>query len=299
VNWRARLGLVRHLWRRERPLWVDYPPAPLARWGHGRPEHAAIAAVLAEGRAAYRGCLEAVLHHQERLAAIPVTGNPATGEPYWRNGYLPGLDAAVLYSLLAARDPARYVEIGSGHSTRFAARAIRDHGLRTRIHSIDPAPRAAVEGLAAEILRSRLEDIPPGELASRVGPGDILFFDGSHRVLGNSDATVFLLEVLPSLPAGVLVQIHDICLPYDYPPEWADRWYSEQYALGAFLLGGGAGVRLVCACAFAGSDPELAAILDPLWSRAELAGVERGGSSFWIETTGARPAPAPRPAAIS
>jgi hypothetical protein len=105
MSWQRRLGLLRHLWRRERPLWVDYPPAPLARWGHGRPGHAAIARILESGRAAYRESLAAVLHQKERLAAISVTGNPATGEPYWRNGYLPGLDAAVLYSLLAARHP--------------------------------------------------------------------------------------------------------------------------------------------------------------------------------------------------
>jgi len=289
MTWRRRFGLLRHLWRRERPLWVDYPPEPLARWGHGRPDHEALTALLAEGSGAYRDCLTAVLHQKERLAAIPVTGIPATGEPYWRNGYLPGLDAAVLYTLLATRGPARYVEIGSGHSTRFAARAIRDHGLRTRIHCIDPSPRAGVEGLASTISRSRVEDLPQGAVAAMVGPGDILFFDGSHRVLGNSDATVFLLEILPSLPAGVLVQIHDICLPSDYPPGWSDRWYSEQYALAAFLLGGGRGTRLLCACAYIGRDPALAATLDPLWAVPSLAGVERGGSSFWLETTGWNP----------
>ena len=286
MTWRRRLGLIRHLWRRERPLWVDYPPEPSARWGHGRPDHAALAAILAEGRAAYRDILTAVLHQKRRLAAIPVTGNPETGEPYWRNGYLPGLDAAVLYTMLATRHPGRYVEIGSGHSTRFAARAIRDHGLRTRIHCIDPAPRAAVEGLAAEFSRARVEELEPGVVPGMVASGDILFFDGSHRVLGNSDVTVFLLEILPSLPSGVLVQMHDICLPSDYPPGWTDRWYSEQYALAAFLLGGAIGTRLLCACAFIGADPALAGILDPLWSDPALAGVERGGSSFWLETTG-------------
>jgi len=265
------------------------PPAPLARWGHGRPDHAGLTAILAEGRAAYRDLLTAVLHQKKRLTAIPVTGNPASGEPYWRNGYLPGLDSAVHYTMLATRHPARYVEIGSGHSTRFAARAIRDHGLRTRIRCIDPAPRAAVEGLAAETSRARVEDLEPGAVSAMVASGDVLFFDGSHRVLGNSDVTVFLLEILPSLPPGVLVQMHDICLPSDYPPGWTDRWYSEQYALAAFLLGGAKGTRLLCACAFIGTDAALAGMLDPLWSDLALAGVERGGSSFCLETTGGGP----------
>lgn len=229
--------------------------------------------------------MAAILRQEERLATIPVTGNPASGTPYWVNGYLPGLDAALLYALIAGRSPRRYVEVGSGHSTRFAARAIRDHGLETRIHAYDPAPRAAVEGLVHEIRRARVEDLPEGEIPSLLESGDILFFDGSHRALQNSDVTVFFLEILPALRPGVLVQVHDICLPWDYPPEWSGRWYSEQYLLAAHLLGGGAGTRLVCSCAFAGTDPECAAMLAPLWSRPALAGVERGGSSFWMETT--------------
>jgi hypothetical protein len=275
---------VRHLRRGERAVWIDYPPIRGPRWGHGRPSHPFLARLIALEAPSYRECLATILHQKERLAAIGVTGNPASGEPYWVNGYLPGLDAALLYTLLATRNPRRYVEIGCGHSTRFAARAIRDHSLRTRIHCFDPAPRAEVEGLAHEVRRTRLEDLPPGELASLLEPGDVLFFDGSHRALENSDATVFFLEVLPSLVPGILVQIHDICLPDDYPPEWHDRWYSEQYLLAAYLLGGGAGSRIVCSCAFAGSDPECRAMLDPLWSLPALAGVERGGSSFWMET---------------
>ena len=135
--------------------------------------------------------------------------------------------------------------------------------------------------------RARLEDLPAGEVANAVGAGDILFYDGSHRAFENSDVTVFFLEVLPQLPAGVLVHVHDICLPYDYPPGWEGRWYSEQYLLAAWLLGGGARVRVVLPNAFVSHDPELSRLLDPLWSRPSLAVVERHGSSFWLETTGA------------
>ena len=54
----------------------------------------------------------------------------------------------------------------------------------------------------------------------------------------NSDATVFFLEILPRLPGGVLVGIHDVFLPYDYPRDYADRYYSEQYLLAAHLIAG-------------------------------------------------------------
>jgi hypothetical protein len=52
-----------------------------------------------------------------------------------------------LYSFIVDRRPERYVEVGSGHSTRFARRAINDAQTGTRITSIDPAPRAEVEPL--------------------------------------------------------------------------------------------------------------------------------------------------------
>lgn len=54
---------------------------------------------------------------------------------------------------LAAGNPATYLEVGSGNSTRFARRAITVHGLRTRIVSIDPEPRAVVDELCDEVVR--------------------------------------------------------------------------------------------------------------------------------------------------
>ena len=87
-----------------------------------------------------------------------------------------------------------------------------------------------VDGLCDEVIRAPLEEC---DLAvfSRVRPGDVVFFDGSHRAFTNSDVTTFFLDVLPELPAGVLVHLHDICLPDDYPPYLDDSFYSEQYLL--------------------------------------------------------------------
>ena len=281
------MALLRAIRHGHQPILIDFPPRPRPRWGYGQPAHEALRALFDRDRGSYRTRIAEILEHAERLATIPANGSAGTGDAYWVNGFLPGLDSAALYAQVARRAPRRYVEIGSGHSTRFAARAIRDGGLATRIVCYDPAPRASIAGLAHEVHRARLEDLPAGEVANAVGAGDILFYDGSHRAFENSDVTVFFLEVLPKLPAGVLVHVHDICLPYDYPPGWEGRWYSEQYLLAAWLLGGGARVRVVLPNAFVSHDPELSRLLDPLWSRPSLAVVERHGSSFWLETTGA------------
>jgi hypothetical protein len=181
----------------------------------------------------------------------------------------------------AYADPPRLIEIGSGNSTKFARRAIADHGLRTRIESIDPAPRAEIDAICDRVIRSPLEELDPSFFAA-VEPSDVVFFDGSHRALTNSDCVAFFLDVLPYLPPGVLVHLHDIFLPLDYPPDWSNRFYSEQYLLAAYLLGGHGGCEIVLPVSFIGSDPQLYAIT-PLWEELKSHGVP-WGASFWMRT---------------
>jgi hypothetical protein len=47
-----------------------------------------------------------------------------------------------------------------------------------------------------------------------------------------------VLDVLPALAPGVLVHVHDIFLPYEYPRHWHEEsgfHWAEQYLLQAFL----------------------------------------------------------------
>ena len=122
-----------------------------------------------------------------------------------------------IYSFLRSRRPATYLEIGSGNSTKFAARARQDGRLDTKIVSIDPSPRAEVDALCDEVIRSPFE-LADLSVLDRLVPGDIVFFDGSHRVFMNSDVAAFFLDAVPRLPAGVLIGVHDIYLPDDYEP---------------------------------------------------------------------------------
>jgi hypothetical protein len=236
--------------------------------------------LLDKGRDGHRVLLERMTGLSDALSRIPVRSEAGSMEPAWVNGFLPGLDAAALYGMLALQPPETYLEVGSGNSTRFARRAIRDHGLKTRIVSIDPQPRVEIDSISDQVIRAPLEEV---DLAPILGlkSGDILFLDGSHRAFMNSDVTVVFLEILPRLQRGVHVQIHDICLPYDYPPGIEDFYYNEQYVLAAFLLGGAKGATITLPNAFVSGDPELSRILDPLWNRLE--GVERHGSSFWMK----------------
>src|SRR5262249_13315340 len=162
-------------------------------------------------RAGYAARLDRFVALADPLAGIPLRGDPADGAPYWDNGWLPPLDALGLYGFLAEHNPRRYVEVGSGNSTRFARRAIADPRLSTRITSIDPAPRAHIDPLCDVVVRQPLERADLGLFAD-LAAGDVVFLDGSHRAFMGSDVTVFFFEVLPRLPAGVLVHVHDIVL---------------------------------------------------------------------------------------
>ena len=93
------------------------------------------------------------------------------------------------------------------------------HSPLTKITSIDPYPRAEIDRLSQVIVRKPFESLKADQTLADLEAGDMLFIDNSHRVLPNSDATVFFLEWLPKLADGVIVQIHDIYLPWDYPPK--------------------------------------------------------------------------------
>jgi hypothetical protein len=171
------------------------------------------------------------------------------------------------------------------------ARARSDGGLDTRITSIDPFPRAEVDALCDEVIRRPFETADLSVL-SGLEPNDIVFFDGSHRSFMNSDATVFFLEVLPALPPGIVVGIHDILLPWDYPPEWGPRYYSEQYLLAAGLIAEDPKLLPILPCHYIATTPELDASLAPLWEDRRLQAVDRRGFAFWLVTGPARDFPA-------
>jgi len=232
-------------------------------------------------RGAQREALGAIAGFTPELAQIEVVSDDPL-EPSWRNGWLPGLDGAAIYAFMRIRAPRLYLEIGSGYSTLFAARARRDGALESKIISVDPHPRADIDRVCDRPIRAALETVDLA-LFDELHAGDIVLIDSSHRVFMNSDVVTFFLDVLPVLPAGVLVAIHDVTLPRDYAADIADRYYSEQYLLAAYLLGG-ADVSIVLPAAHLSSSGAASRALDRLWSEPGLSDVERHGAFFWLET---------------
>ncbi|HEV7517602.1 MAG TPA: class I SAM-dependent methyltransferase, partial [Thermoanaerobaculia bacterium] len=182
------MEILRRLRRgQERVRWLrlDYRIRARPRYGYGAPAHPGLWQRIDVGRTGYAALLDGIASLAPSLNALAaVTTEPA--EPRWDNPFFPPLDGIVLYGLLALRRPRLYIEIGSGDSTRFARRAVRDFALPTRIVSIDPEPRAEIDALCDEVVRSHLEDADLGLFAD-LRRGDVVFHDGSHRVFQNSD----------------------------------------------------------------------------------------------------------------
>lgn len=263
---------------------TDYPYDP-----HKRPiEDAAggkrlIARLTAE-EDRYAATLRGIAQHVAPLLRIPRSQDDPT-RPFWANIWFPPFDGASLYGLIAERSPQRFIEVGSGISTRFARQAINDWDLQTRIVSIDPHPRSEIDTLCDEVVRSRMEEVSR-EFWEGIGPNDLLFVDNSHRCFPNSDVTVFFVEVMPALQTGTIWGLHDIFLPWDYPEEWRNRFYNEQYLLLTYLLGGSGGDEIILPVAWATSQPRLHNILDALWTREDLfRGVGTHGGCFWMRRT--------------
>lgn len=210
-----------------------------------------------------------------------IAADEVPGQACWNNPWFSGLDAVSLYGLLALNNPETYLEIGSGYSTTFARRAVRDHGLKTKIISVDPQPRREVDAACDQVIREPLEKVDP-EIFSRLTARDILFVDSSHRSFQNSDVTVFFVEILGMLPPGLLYGIHDILLPSDYCGGFVENFYNEQYLLAAYLAGGASGDSIELPVYWASYCEELKPILQPLWDMPNLHGVPPVGGSFWL-----------------
>jgi len=124
-------------------------------------------------------------------------------------------DAELYHSMIRHFRPNFVIEIGAGHSTWFAARALRLNGKGSLL-AIDPAPRRALPRAAGQI-RSKVEDVGL-EVFDKLVSGDILFIDSSHTA---EEAAFHVDKILPRLKSGVLIHHHDVAYPYrpSYPEE--------------------------------------------------------------------------------
>lgn len=181
-----------------------------------------------------RAVLAAIDRYGEMVSVFDGAKPPM---PRWQQDWFPGLDGAVAYALVRERRPARVLEIGSGHSTRFLARAVADGGLDTEITCVDPVPRADLGRLDIRLHRQTLQEMALSSLPA-LSAGDMLVIDSSHLGLPGTDVDLLFSRIIPALPPGVLLHVHDVFLPDAYPESWTWRGYAEQMLVAAWLAAG-------------------------------------------------------------
>ena len=223
---RTRMAMQTALGLSPRGFFMPYRYAASARPPTGYPE-------IGTRFDTARDTFAAVLERAAGMRAVFEGFGGPPPAPRWDQSWFPTLDAAAACALMDGTKPKRVVEVGSGHSTRFLAAMVGEDVLTC----IDPAPRAALDGLPVTWKRALLsEDHLP--LFDALEAGDVAFFDSSHLLWPGLDVDLILNRILPRLAPGVRVHVHDVFLPDPYPDHWAWRGYTEQNALGGWLMGG-------------------------------------------------------------
>jgi hypothetical protein len=194
--------------------------------------------------AGQREFAEAVVAQFARECTFPSAAVEGDSQFHYNNGLFERVDAEVAHAMVRHYKPRRVIEIGGGYSTRLVAGALRRNAAANHcpgeLITIEPAPDASLSngfpGLSM-LIADPVEEVDPSLFAS-LGEGDILFVDSSHVVRTGSDVCYECLQILPSLRPGVLVHLHDIFLPCEYPRQAVVErlcFWSEQYLLQAFL----------------------------------------------------------------
>ncbi len=198
--------------------------------------------------------------------------------------------AALLHTFIRAHGTRKVVEVGGGYSSLISLAALEtNHGrFGFEFVCVEPHPKAWLEqaiagvGSNAKLIRQPAEQLDPAMLAD-LRENDILFIDSSHCVRLASDVNFLFLQVIPRLRPGVIVHIHDIYIPYEYPRSHFfgpnKLFWNEQYLLQALLT----------------DNLRLAVILPAFMAQKEMAeafaaafphfdpGRDRKSSSFWIQ----------------
>lgn len=185
-------------------------------------------ALLAELAPLYRG--------------LPFEEQPGVHRFGYDNTWFTDADAVFLALILRWSQPRRVIEVGCGYSSAVILDA-QDLWLEgtAELTFIDPDPErlhrlARAGDLDGRLITSAAQDIPQDVFAT-LSEGDILAVDSSHVLKAGSDVHYLVTEILPRLKPGVLVHVHDVFYPFEYPDTWLNAGvaFTEAYALRLLL----------------------------------------------------------------
>lgn len=159
------------------------------------------------------------------------------------NKWFPRVDGIFLYSLIRKFNPQRIIEVGSGYSSALMLDT-NDLFMNNSIHFTFIEPNSErLESLLRKddhkktiIIKQFVQSVNL-DIFKTLKANDFLFIDSSHITKSASDVNFLFFNILPILPSGVIIHVHDIFYPLEYPEDWITRGrnWNEIYLLRAFL----------------------------------------------------------------
>jgi len=188
--------------------------------------------------------IDEFLKFRDEYTTFPKNKPPIPWQYYLDNPNFGPVDAEILFCMVRYFKPRTIIEIGCGYSTFLSAQAIlkneEETSYRAELIAIEPYPdkilKAGFPGLSKTIV-NRVEEVDITEF-NKLGANDILSIDSSHVLRIGNDVQYEYLELLPRLSKDVIIHVHDIFFPCEYPKKWVlkmHRFWNEQYLLQAFL----------------------------------------------------------------
>ena len=170
------------------------------------------------------------LKYANELKELKFSKNYKSENYYLDNNFFMGGDADIYYQMIRHFKPKKIVEIGSGFSSLVALEAIKKNlnidGFKSVLKCIEPYENQWLEKRGIDVIRKKIEDVEL-ELTMELNKDDILFVDTSHVIKPQGDLLKIFLEIFPKLKKGVIIHIHDIFTPKDYPPKWLKEKLPE------------------------------------------------------------------------
>jgi hypothetical protein len=233
--------------------------------------------------------LELLERFAELTADAPYGDAPTAQCRYgYVNDFFSYGDGLVLHAMLRNLAPRKYVEIGSGWSSALTLDVVdRYLDEATQCVFVEPYPDRLNSLLShegrtkpsyAEIIEKPVQEVDTA-LFDDIRAGDFLFIDSTHVSKVGSDVNHLYFEVLPCLEPGVIVHIHDIFYPFEYPADWVyqGRNWTEDYLLRAYLINNPK-VEILWFNSYLGHlHRDAVASALPLWDR-------NPGGSLWLRT---------------
>lgn len=197
------------------------------------------------------------------------------------NGTFEAGDAEVLFYAVRHYKPKKIIEIGAGNSSLVIHAALalnRSEGDFCDHVIIEPYENPWLEELGVQVIRQKVEEVDI-RVFEDLNCSDILFIDSSHVIRAQNDCVFEYTEILPCLKSGVIVHVHDIFTPFDYPEDWLNRimhLWGEQYVLEA-LLANSNSWEILGPLHWLSRDDEKFKYYCPNFNKSHMPG------SFWIQ----------------